>query len=59
MKILFYVLALTAGIFGLVSLFQSIQSAMEGNGIDTIRLVIGVAGIFLASLWFMRAKSAK
>ena len=59
MKMLFYVMALLAGTFGLFALFQATQTALAEGGIDTIRFVIGVVGIFLAALWVMRARAAK
>lgn len=59
MKILFYILAMLAGLFGLLALFRATESALAGNGIDTVQFIIGIVGIFLASLWIMRARSAK
>jgi hypothetical protein len=59
MKILFYVLALVAGTFGLISLFRATENALAGGGLDPLQFVIGVVGIFLAALWVMRARAAK
>lgn len=59
MKILFYVLALGAGIFGLLVLFQAVQRALSDGGVDIFQFAIGVIGIVLAFLWMMRAKAAK
>ena len=59
MKILFYLLALVASAFALIALFRAIETVLAGGGVDIIQFVIGVIGIFLASLWVMRARSAK
>jgi len=59
MKILFYLLALVAATFGLIAIFRATETALAGGGVDMIQFVIGIIGIFLASLWVMRARSAK
>lgn len=59
MKILFYVLALIAGTFGLISLFRAVESSLSGGGFNSIQFVIGIVGIFLAALWVIRARAAK
>ena len=59
MKILFYVMALVAGTFGLIAIFRATQSSLEGGGFDSIQFIVGIVGVFLAVLWVMRARSAK
>ena len=59
MKILFYLLALVAATFGLIAIFRATETALAGGGVDMIQFVVGTIGIFLASLWVMRARSSK
>jgi hypothetical protein len=59
MKILFYLLALVAGTFGLIALFRATESALAGGGLDAVQFVIGIIGIILATLWVKRARAAK
>lgn len=59
MKVLLYLFALVAGGFGLYYLFRAIETTMSGGGLDVIRFVIGIVGIFLAALWVMRARAVK
>ena len=59
MKILFYLLALVAGTFGLIALFRAVESSLNGGGFSSIQFIIGIVGIFLASLWVARARAAK
>lgn len=58
MKILFYVLALVAGAFGLLALSRATQEALETGGFNTAQFVIGIVGIILATLWVKRARAA-
>ena len=59
MKVLFYLLALVAGTFGMIALFRATQSALAEGGIDIVQFIVGIVGIFLAALWVMRARAAK
>lgn len=59
MKILFYVLAIAAAIFGLISLGRVIVTAVGGEGLDPVQLLLGIVSLFLASIWVMRARSSK
>jgi len=59
MKILFYVMALAAGVFGLLVLVRAVQSVLAGGGFDVVQFAIAIIGIFLATLWVKRAKAAK
>lgn len=58
MKILFYLLAFIAGTFGLISLVGAVESSLTG-GFNPIQFVIGIVGIFLATLWVMRVRALK
>ena len=58
MKILFYLLALVAGTFGLIALFRATENALGGGALDAVQFIIGIVGIFLAALWVMRARAA-
>jgi len=59
MKIVLYSFALVAGAFGLYYLFRAIETSLAGGGLDFVRFVIGIVGIFLAALWVMRARNVK
>ena len=59
MKIVFYLLAIVAGAFGLLALIRSTETALTGGGLNGIQFVIGVVGIILATLWVKRARAAK
>jgi uncharacterized membrane protein len=58
MKILFYLLALAAGTFGLIALVRAVESALSDGGLNTVQFVIGIVGIILATLWVKRARAA-
>ena len=58
MKILFYVLAAAAGLFGLLNLFRAFEHALAGDGLPFAQLVIGVVGVVLAMIWIKRARVA-
>ena len=59
MKILFYILALVAGAFGMLSLVRAVESSLSEGGLNTVQFVIGIVGIILATLWVKRARAAK
>lgn len=59
MKIILYLFALVAGALGFYYLLRAIETSLAGGGIDAVRFVIGIVGIFLAALWVMRARSVK
>ena len=59
MKILFSLLALVAGAFGLLALTRATEMALSGGGFSAPQFLIGIVGIFLATLWVKRARSAK
>lgn len=59
MKILFYLLALIAGAFGLLALTRATEVALSGGGLNGVQFVIGIFGIILATLWVKRARAAK
>lgn len=58
MKILFYLLAIVAGAFGLLALLRATEAALSGGGLNGVQFVIGIIGIILATLWVKRAKAA-
>jgi phosphotransferase system glucose/maltose/N-acetylglucosamine-specific IIC component len=57
LKVLFIVLAVGAGIFGAVTLFQGFQPGFTGGAIEPTYIMIGLIGIFLSWLWIKRARS--
>ncbi len=57
LKILFYVLAVAAGAFGFVSLFQGFEGYFNGTEIQPTKVMIGLIGIFLSWWWIKRARS--
>jgi hypothetical protein len=59
MKILFYLLAIVAGAFGLIALIRATEEALASGGLNTVQFVIGIVGIILATLWVKRARAAK
>ncbi|HQU91183.1 MAG TPA: hypothetical protein PLK77_02745 [Pyrinomonadaceae bacterium] len=59
MKILFYLLAIVAGAFGLFALVRATEAALSGGGLNSVQFVIGIIGIILATLWVKRARAAK
>lgn len=58
MKVLFYVLATVAGLFGVLGLLRTFEHLIVGDGFFPTQLVIGIVGILLALLWIKRARSA-
>jgi hypothetical protein len=58
MRILFYILAAVAGLFGLLALFRTFEHLLVGDGLQATQLVIGVVGILLAVIWIKRARAA-
>ena len=59
MKILFYVLALVAGAFGMLSLLRAVESSLTDGGLNSVQFIIGIVGIILATLWVKRARAVK
>ena len=59
MKILFYVMALAAGAFGMLALVRAVETSLTGGGLNSIQFVIGIVGIILATLWVKRARAVK
>jgi len=59
MKILFYLLAIVAGAFGLLALIRATETAMTSGEFSAAQFLIGIVGIFLATLWVKRARAAK
>jgi len=57
MKILFYILAAIAGLFGILALVRMIEVAALGGGINLVQILIAVICLFLAVLWIKRARS--
>ncbi len=56
MKILFYVLATAAGLFGALGLFRTFEHLLAGDGLRPIQLAFGVVGVLLAIIWVKRAR---
>ena len=56
MKILFYLLTVICGLFGLLSLLRFFEVALLGGGIFPIQLIIGVGGIILAWVCLKKAR---
>lgn len=59
MKIVFYLLAIVAGAFGLLALIRATEASLSGGGLNSIQFVIGIIGIILATLWVKRARAVK
>ena len=59
MKILFYLLAIVAGAFGLLALIRATEASLSGGGLNGVQFVIGIVGIIIATLWIKRARAAK
>ena len=59
MRILFYLLAAVAGLFGVLSLFRMIEHLLVGDGLQPAQLTIGAIGILLAVIWVKRARATK
>ena len=59
MRILFYVLALVAGAFGMLALVRAVESSLSDGGFNSVQFVIGIVGIILATLWVKRARAVK
>ncbi len=57
MKILFYVLAAIAGLFGILALARTIEVAALGGGINLVQILIAIICLFLAVLWVKRART--
>ena len=57
LKVLFYILAVGAGAFGFVSLFQGFEGLLSGGEVLPTKVMIGLIGIFLSWWWIKRARS--
>ncbi len=57
MKILLYVLATLAGLFGILALVRTIEVAALGGGINLVQVLIAIICLFLAVLWIKRART--
>ncbi len=51
MKILLYVLAAIAGLFGLLALLRSIELLLTGGGVQPVQIGIAVICFVLVWLW--------
>lgn len=58
MKIVFYVLAAGAALFGLLGIIRTVENLVIYRGLEITQLVIGVVGMLLAWIWVKRARGA-
>lgn len=58
MKILFYILTVVCGLFGLLSLFRFFEVLLLGGQVLPIQPVIGAVGVVLAWVCLKKARSS-
>lgn len=59
MKVLFYLLAATSGIFGFLALIRSVESYLAGSGMNGFMIVLAALGLGLARFWSKRAAALR
>lgn len=58
MRIVWYLLAVVLGAFGVLGVIRSIERLAAGAGVSPIQLLIGLIGILLAWLCSQKARSS-